>query len=342
MPNIRPATLIAALPQPVVMIDTEGLVIHANPAAVELFGRRMEVSNIRAHLRQPAVAAMLERVFGGQSDGSAPFVTATASQEIVWRVDARRIDRAHILLSMQDVSDIESAEAQRRDFVANVSHELRSPLTVLTGFIETLRGPAGDDPAARAEFLGIMAEQSARMTGLVKDLLSLARVESVERIRPRDPVAIDRVIAGTIAALRPQIDSAGQEMHCNIPEDLPEIPGDADQLAQVFHNLIENGVNYGGGDRLDVSVEKMPSYPGIAGPVLRVSVRDYGDGIDPQHVPRLTERFYRVDKARSRDAGGTGLGLAIVKHILVRHRGRLVVRSTPGEGATFSVILPCD
>ncbi len=336
------AGLIAAFPQPVILIDTEGIVSCVNPAATDLFGVYIEGAHIRAHLRQPDVAAMLERVLAGRAEDSASFFTTTANQEIIWRVVARRADSKTIVLSLDDISDIESAEAQRRDFVANVSHELRSPLTVLAGFIETLQGPAGDDPAVRSEFLGIMAEQAGRMTGLVSDLLSLGRVEAVAKIRPRTPVAIDMVLDATIAALRPQFNAAQVELCSDIPKDLPEIPGDYDQLAQVFHNLIENGLKYGGsGGRLEIEARELASHPAFEGAVLCVCVRDKGDGIDAVHIPRLTERFYRVDKARSREDGGTGLGLAIVKHILSRHRGRLVIRSAPGKGATFSVLLPC-
>ncbi len=335
-------TLIAALPQPVLIVDHEGFVHTANPAARDLFGARIDGAQIRAHLRQPEVAAMLEQVLGGDEAGSACFVMSHSSHETVWRVIARHAAPDMVVLSLTDISDIESAEAQRRDFVANVSHELRSPLTVLAGFIETLRGPAGEDPAARAEFLSIMAEEAERMAGLVADLLSLSRVESVEKIRPRTPVSIDMVLKATLAALRPQIEAAGIEIDYKVPESLPDIPGDYDQLVQVFHNLIENGLKYGNaGGRLEIVAQPPCAMPGFETDVLRVSIRDFGEGIDPIQIPRLTERFYRVDKARSRESGGTGLGLAIVKHILNRHRGRLVIRSFPGAGACFDALLPC-
>jgi two-component system phosphate regulon sensor histidine kinase PhoR len=336
------ASFIAALPQPVLVVDMQGFVQAANPAARELFGLRIEGAQIRAHLRQPEMAVMLERVLGGQAEGCATFVTSSASRETVWQVVARSMSSGQIVLTLTDISDIEAAEAQRRDFVANVSHELRSPLTVLTGFIETLQGPAGDDPAARTEFLAIMAEQATRMGGLVADLLSLSRVEAVEKIRPRTPVSIDMVLKATLAALRPQIDAASVQLDYTVPADLPDIPGDYDQLVQVFHNLVENGLKYGAtGGRLEIGAQKLAALPGFEGPVLRVTIRDFGEGIDPIYIPRLTERFYRVDKARSRDSGGTGLGLAIVKHILSRHRGRLVIRSAIGEGASFEALLPC-
>jgi len=316
--------------------------VKANPPATDLFGARIAGAQIRAHLRQPEVAGMLERVLAGAQQGSANFTSTSGSRETVWHVIARHVGDGTVVLSLGDVSDIEAAEAQRRDFVANVSHELRSPLTVLSGFIETLQGPAGDDPGARAEFLAIMASQSERMTGLVADLLSLSRVEAAEKIRPRTPVSIDMVLQATLAALRPQIEAAQIAVSYQVPNTLDDIPGDYDQLVQVFHNLIENALKYGsGGGRIEVSAQQMTAMPGFDGPVLRVSIRDFGEGIDPVHIPRLTERFYRVDKARSRDSGGTGLGLAIVKHILSRHRGRLLIRSAQGEGTVFDAVLPC-
>lgn len=335
--------VITALPQPVVIIDGEGRVVTANAAALDLLGPQLTGAHIRAHLRQPELVAMLDRVLGGAAQGSAPFVVNSPIQEVLWQVEARRMAGGDILLSFQDISDVESAEAQRRDFVANVSHELRSPLTVLSGFVETLQGPAGDDPAARAEFLAIMADQAGRMNRLIADLLSLSRVEAEAKIRPRAPVSLTLVLRATLAALRPQIESAGIDVSCTLPDDLPQVPGDHDQLVQVFHNLIENGIKYGAsGRKLEITAHVCPTHPGIPVPVVKVAVRDFGDGVDPIHIPRLTERFYRVDKARARDSGGTGLGLAIVKHILSRHRGRLLIRSTPGEGAVFEAVLPCS
>ncbi len=334
--------LLEAFADPVFVAATDGTVTAANNAALELFGQRILGAKLRAHLRQPEVAALLERLQGGAEQGTATHVTTDANGDRAWKVTARRMDGQSFVVSLRDISDIEAAEAQRRDFVANVSHELRSPLTVLAGFIETLRGAAAEDPQARAEFLGIMQTETERMTGLVSDLLSLSRVEASARIRPRDKVAIDTVLQATLAALRPQIEQAGLQITCELPDDMPQIPGDYDQLVQVYHNLVENALKYGaGGGRIEITGRLLDRMPGLDGPALRLGVRDYGEGIDPIHIPRLTERFYRADRARSRESGGTGLGLAIVKHILGRHRGRLVIRSQPGEGAVFETILPC-
>lgn len=333
--------LLEAFSEPVLVVRDDGMVDTANTAALELFGSRIIGTQLRALLRQPDVTAMLERMIDGADKGSAPYATAAANGERHWQVTACRMDPDSFVVSMRDTSELEAAEAQRRDFVANVSHELRSPLTVLAGFLETLQGAAADDPQARTEFLRIMQAETERMTGLVADLLSLSRVESSARIRPRDPVAIDMVLNATLAALRPQIDQAGLHVTCELPEDLPSVPGDYDQLVQVYHNLVENALKYGAdGGAIAISGMIVPRVPGLDGPALRLSIRDHGEGIDPIHIPRLTERFYRVDRARSRESGGTGLGLAIVKHILGRHRGRLIIRSRPGEGSTFETVLP--
>jgi len=228
-------------------------------------------------------------------------------------------------------------ERMRADFVANVSHELRTPLTTLVGFTETLQGSAADDPPAREHFLGIMADQGRRMSRLIDDLLSLSRIELVEHQPPVDPVdlaeLVDRVLS-FYAARRDRIETA-------IESGLPPVAGDADQLVQVLQNLLENALKYG---REDGTVRLSLGHPAAdadwaAGGVL-MAVADEGAGIPAEHLPRLTERFYRVDRARSRSAGGTGLGLAIVKHIVNRHRGQLRIASIEGVGTTVSVWLP--
>jgi len=226
----------------------------------------------------------------------------------------------------------------RRDFVANVSHELRTPLTALLGFIETLRNAAQDDPAARDRFLAIMEREAGRMNRLIRDLLHLSRVEAQERVRPTERVDLAAVIASAVAALRPQADGLGVRIAVDAGKGPWVVTADPDQMAQVFTNLIENAVKYGGsGGEVTVAL-RHDALP--AGPAVRADVADRGEGIDPLHIPRLTERFYRVDGHRSREKGGTGLGLAIVKHIVNRHRGRMKIDSARGKGSTFSVILP--
>jgi two-component system, OmpR family, phosphate regulon sensor histidine kinase PhoR len=221
----------------------------------------------------------------------------------------------------------------RADFVANASHELRTPLASLIGFIETLQGPARDDAAARERFLGIMRGQARRMARLIDDLLSLSRIELKEHLAPREPVALAPVLLQVIEAHGPLAAEAGVALALDGGASLT-VPGDRDELVRVVENLVENAVKYGGsGGRVEVGLA-------AEGGFAEIRVRDHGPGIAPEHLPRLTERFYRVDVTESRQKGGTGLGLAIVKHILNRHGGRLAVESAPGRGATFRALLP--
>lgn len=350
------AALIAALPEPVVLVGADRRIAAANPAARDLFGARIEGAQVLSCIRHPDSTAALEAGFRALADPGAPGgpflarkIMTRASGETVWQLQVAALrptgatDPGWLVVSLRDISHVEDAEQQRRDFVANVSHELRSPLTVLTGFVETLRGPARDDAAARDRFLDIMDREAQRMSRLVADLLSLSRVESDEKVRPRAPVSVAEVLRATVAALRPQIEAAGIMVHLDDAAAQAPLPGDRDQLVQVFHNLVENALKYGaGGYRIEIETDRLDNAPGFPGPVLRVAVTDHGEGIDPIHIPRLTERFYRIDGHRSREMGGTGLGLAIVKHIVNRHRGRMTIRSARGAGSSFIILLPCD
>lgn len=334
------------------LVGPDRRILLANTAARDLFQAPMQGLSVASFLRQPDSLSALDKGFAAVQTGSAAphpaearMFLASGGREATLRVQvaalAQPVGGAVLLVTLRDVSQQEDAEQQRRDFVANVSHELRSPLTALSGFIETLKGPARSDPEAQAQFLDIMEREAQRMSRLVGDLLSLSRVEALERVRPRDRVSLVEIVEATLAALRPKI--AEHRVRIIIKDDgkLPAIPGDKDQLIQVFHNLIENAVKYGGaGERVEITFERLDSLPGMIGPVQRVTVRDFGDGIDAIHLPRLTERFYRVDGHRSRALGGTGLGLAIVKHIVNRHRGRFVIHSVRGEGSSFTVKLP--
>jgi two-component system phosphate regulon sensor histidine kinase PhoR len=245
-----------------------------------------------------------------------------------------------VLCAFEDITEAEKIGQMRRDFVANVSHELRTPLTALLGFIETLQGPARDDAAARARFLGIMAREAMRMNRLVRDLLSLSRVEAEERVRPTDRVDIAAIMASVATTLRPMAEAAGVALVLEGTEAPAVVTADADQMTQVLHNLVENAVKYGSAGKLvTMTLQHLPEAPALRGPALSITVADRGEGIDPIHLPRLTERFYRVDSHRSREGGGTGLGLAIVKHIVNRHRGRLRIDSEKGQGTTFTILL---
>jgi len=223
----------------------------------------------------------------------------------------------------------------RADFVANVSHELRTPLAAITGFIDTMQGPARDDPAARERFLGIMAEQADRMRRLVDDLLMLSRIEQHEHARPAGAVDLGRVLHGVRDLLQLKASARQVAVELAIEDGLPKAVGDHDELTIVFQNLVDNALKYAR-PATTVRVTARPLGPDY----VAVAVSDEGDGIPAAHLPRLTERFYRVDNARSRALGGTGLGLAIVKHVVSRHRGRLDIQSTPGKGSVFTVTLP--
>ena len=232
-------------------------------------------------------------------------------------------------------------EKIRADFVANSSHELRTPLASLIGFIETLRGPAADDPEAQKRFLGIMAEQAARMQRVIADLLSLSRIEISEHQPPEELLDIRPLLERIIAGLEPMLRGNEIRIEAAIPPDLPVVPADADQLAQVFTNLLDNAIKYGKrGGSIKLVAARAGTDARFAANGVLVSVADDGAGIAREHIPRLTERFYRVDKGRSRAVGGTGLGLAIVKHVINRHRGRLMIDSVEGRGTTFTVWLP--
>jgi two-component system, OmpR family, phosphate regulon sensor histidine kinase PhoR len=243
-----------------------------------------------------------------------------------------------VLLTFHDLTPLRRVEEMRADFVANASHELRTPLAALSGFIETLQGPARDDTKARERFLAIMQEQAHRMARLIDDLLSLSRIELNAHRRPDKPVDLVPIVRQVVDGLETLARDRGVGVNVE-GENALLILGDRDELVRLFENLVENALKYGApGKRVDIKLA--PGTTADGEPEAQVAVRDYGPGIAPEHLPRLTERFYRVDVTESRAQGGTGLGLALVKHILNRHRGRLTIDSAPGAGATFTVHLP--
>jgi len=247
---------------------------------------------------------------------------------------------------LHDITDVKRAEQMRADFVANASHELRTPLATLLGFIETLRGSARDDAEARERFLGIMFDQGSRMARLINDLLSLSRIELNEHTQPQGKLNLATLITSMAESLELQAKARRMEIRLNFAEDLPAILGQEDELTQVFQNLLDNALKYGREDTpIEITAKRATKLPAslvqkLEFGAVAVSVRDHSEGIPREHLPRLTERFFRVDTARSRKMGGTGLGLAIVKHVVNRHRGALHIDSTPGEGSTFTVFLP--
>jgi len=243
-----------------------------------------------------------------------------------------------VLMTFHDLTPLRRVEEMRADFVANASHELRTPLAALLGFIETLQGSAREDSKARARFLAIMQEQARRMARLIDDLLSLSRIELNAHRRPDTPVGLAPIVRQVADGLETLARDRGVTVNIDNANAM-SVLGDHDELVRVFENLVENALKYGAaGRRVDIKLGQGSSAEGE--PEAQVSVRDYGPGIAPEHLPRLTERFYRVDVTESRAQGGTGLGLALVKHILNRHRGRLTIESAPGAGAVFTVHLP--
>ena len=244
-----------------------------------------------------------------------------------------------LLLTFHDLTPMRRVEEMRADFVANASHELRTPLAALSGFIDTLQGPARDDAAARERFLLIMQAQATRMARLIDDLLSLSRIELSAHMRPETPVDLVPIVRQVADALQTLARDRDVEIQIHAPPEPVMVLGDRDELIRAFENLIENALKYGAsGKRIEIDFARQQKSDGVV--EVRVGVRDYGPGIAPEHLPRLTERFYRVDVADSRAQGGTGLGLALVKHIMNRHGGRLSIASSLGQGATFSVHLP--
>jgi two-component system phosphate regulon sensor histidine kinase PhoR len=328
------------LPDPILVIDGKRRVLRMNAAARTLFGAGAEGRDFAAALRNPAVLAAVDGVIEGGPERDIEFDLAFEGQRhLRARVERLPGTPLTVLVSFTDLTTIKRLEQMRADFVANASHELRTPLSTLVGFIETLEGPAADDPEAQARFLPIMRLQAARMARLVDDLLSLSRIEMNEHHPPTGIVKIGEVLESVIRALELRASARRMALELDWAPDLrgiPRVSGDEEELAQVIQNLIDNAIKYGRAGTT-VRVEFAPSNrldPGVA-----ITVRDQGEGIPRIHLDRLTERFYRVDTARSRELGGTGLGLAIVKHIVNRHRGYLEIDSEPGRGSAFTVHL---
>ncbi|RNF33774.1 sensor histidine kinase [Paracoccus methylarcula] len=356
----RVATLLDGIPIAMMAVDGSARMIGANQSAEALFGSGLLDRPFVTVVRHPAVVQAVDWVLWPDghdapppdptlptpSDGTATLRASLAAdgRDIAAEVTVSPLPAGigrGALIAILDQSVAEEAEQMRRDFVANVSHELRTPLTAMIGFIETLRGPARNDAKARDRFLDIMEREANRMNRLVHDLLSLSRVQSEERRRPSAEVDLPGLLRSVMATMQHSADEAGVSFETEGLDIDLSLPGDADQLVQVFQNLIENAIKYGtSGGRVRIGLQRIAYEPLLRGPGWAIRVEDFGEGIDEMHLPRLTERFYRVDTHRSRAQGGTGLGLAIVKHIVNRHRGRLRITSRKGEGSRFTVILP--
>jgi two-component system phosphate regulon sensor histidine kinase PhoR len=371
----RPAfgALVESLPDPVLVISARNAtdladrrVVFANAAARELLRIQSEGVPLVSAIRHPRVLeAVDESLFGGLP-GEAAYETGGA-QDRFWRVLTRPLDPAadgasQALLVIRDETDSRRNERMRADFLANASHELRTPLASLTGFIETLRGHAKDDAAARERFLGVMAAQAGRMARLIDDLLSLSRIELNEHIAPEGRVDLALAVMDVIDALTPLANEYGVKLRTRLPEKgVAVVNGDRDQILQVIQNLFDNALKYSPrGDTVDIELAAdQPAEAALAPPrpgaarlsllnpdlvggerfvVLRCA--DHGPGIAREHLPRLSERFYRVQGQKSGERLGTGLGLAIVKHIINRHRGGLAIESLEGAGTILTAYLP--
>jgi two-component system phosphate regulon sensor histidine kinase PhoR len=344
-PEVLPSRLpevsatLAGLDIPVMVLSEDASVLFQNRAAEKAFGEVALGSHISARLRSPGVLDMVRETIATNAPNQIEHserlpserVYIVRSAPVEFKDDDGRNERYYIL-SFRDISEIRRIDRMRSDFVANASHELRTPLASLRGFIETIQGPAKNDPKAQARFLGIMFDQTTRMSRLVDDLLSLSRLELKSHIAPDEKVDLVPLLGHVRDSLVPLAKDVGVSINLHLPDGKVEVLGDRDELVQVFENLMENACKYGQeGEVVDVWLKNGSGQP------VEVSVVDRGPGIPAEHVPRLTERFYRVSIEDSRSKKGTGLGLAIVKHILTRHRARLIVKSEVGKGTEFTV-----
>ncbi|MEF0864118.1 MULTISPECIES: phosphate regulon sensor histidine kinase PhoR [Rhizobium] len=330
---------LAALDMPVLIIDREASVLVQNAAAEKAFGAFPLNAHISAKLRSPGVLDMVRETITTNTPNQIEHSERLPSERVyIVRIAPVELPETDIepgtffVLSFRDISELRHIDRMRSDFVANASHELRTPLASLRGFIETIQGPAKADPKAQQRFLGIMFDQTTRMSRLVDDLLSLSRLELKSHIAPDQKVDLVPLLGHVRDALLPLADDLDVTINLHLPPGKVEVLGDRDELVQVFENLIENACKYGQeGKVVEVSLLNDSSQ------AVEVIISDRGPGIPAEHVPRLTERFYRVNVEDSRSKKGTGLGLAIVKHILTRHRARLIVKSEVGKGTDFTV-----
>ena len=339
--NLTPGTVVQALGDPALTLDRHLCVVDANAAAEDIFGGVHLGEHISKTTRNPELTAAAVTAIRQQKRETFALVIRTPLERHLEGVaapleaDAAPDGKAVVLLYLRDLTEQERLASMRADFVANASHELRTPLASLKGFIETMQGPARNDPAAHVRFLEIMNAQAQRMTRLIDDLLSLSRIEMRAHILPNATVDLNEIAASVVAGLEPQAKLADVAVTV-VPLASPAVVrGDHDELVQGVQNLVQNAIKYGrAGGVVTVDIKSEPDGR------ISLSVSDDGPGISPEHLPRLTERFYRVNVASSRERGGTGLGLAIVKHIVTRHRGTLTIKSTPTKGSTFTINLP--
>jgi two-component system phosphate regulon sensor histidine kinase PhoR len=334
---VSAADLAAAVPDAMIIFDAGGTTVHANAAAAAAFGAFAPALPVLRRFRAPEMQELIGALLSGQIDADSVEYAERVPLERVYRVTGTRIRGGEglFVLVFEDQSEARRIDRMRADFIANASHELRTPLASIAGFVETLRGPARDDAKAREHFLKIMQEQTGRMARLIDDLLSLSRLEMKPFLASAGEVNLTETLESVIDALGPMISDTAVEIVREFPDQPIAVAGNRDELFQVFENLLENACKYGrSGVRVVVSIGREAD----GGAAVRF--RDFGPGIPSEHIPRITERFYRVEVESSRGQKGTGLGLAIVKHIVTRHKARLSVKSEVGKGSEFVVHFP--
>lgn len=342
--------LVDTLPDILIMINDEARIVRTNRAARAIFGQNLAQKDLFDIIANPtlkdAVNAVLQDLRGREIEFRTEDPVVRDFLAIIERFPVPSAGGISTVITMNDITELKSVEQMRADFVANASHEIRTPLASIKGFVETLMGPAKDDVAAHEAFLPIMLEQADRMQQLINDLLSLSKIEMNAHTMPIDPVEFGLLVKKEAETLKRTADAKNMRLLVQVQENLPPVKGDVNELRQVAHNLVSNAIKYGYADSdVTVSVKITSDLPQDLNMrnlsrVISLAVKDQGEGIPKQHLPRLMERFYRVDSARTREVGGTGLGLAIVKGIVGRHRGAITIESEVGEGSTFSVFLP--
>ena len=335
--------IIDTVPVAIVIVDVERIVTTANWAARSLFTDDATGRGLIEVIRAPEIPSALSQVFANGSPAhTETVVPGTVTREIAADIAPLGKDAKHAVLALTDLTEIRQTKRLRTDFVANASHEIRSPLAAIIGILETLRGPAREDAEAREKFLGVMAGEADRMARLVDDLLSLSKIEMRAHAMPDQTVDIFEIVHEVASDLKSR---AGEKnMQIDTQDGSLTVVGDRDELALMLRNLLSNSITYGHvGTAIRVRIRALTDmesrrldWPKGGG---AVTIADQSDGIPARHIPRLTERFYRVDKGRSRKMGGTGLGLAIVKHVINRHGGDLVIKSNEGHGSEFTIYL---
>ncbi len=342
--------LVDSLPDILVMCNDDKIIVRTNKAARSIFGQNLANKHLGNIIPNDdllnGVAGVIEELRGRELEFHLNEPVPRDFRAIIERFPVASGGGISVIITLNDVTELRRVEKMRADFVANASHEIRTPLASIKGFIETLRGPAKDDLAVHEQFLKVMDDQATRMTNLINDLLSLSKIEMNAQTIPEGKVDILRIIRNEKETFSWALKDKSMTIKLDVPDNLPNARGEERELMQVMHNLLGNAIKYGNaGTEVVVSARVTSVLPQeqVMAKLHRaicISIIDHGDGIPSEHLPRLTERFYRVDSARTRAIGGTGLGLAIVKHIIHRHHGVLVVDSVVGEGSTFSVYLP--